>query len=97
MSPLAFNGIVSAIICLLTAQTAYSGSIVGEVRFTNAPPQLVPIRVTKDQDYCGDTLPNEIYLVDSNGGLKNVVVFIESAPSGESWSARRRRDHQPGQ
>ena len=59
---------------------ASGGSITGEVKFTDAPPKLVAIKVTKDQDYCGETLPNEIYLIDSSGGLANVVVFIEAAP-----------------
>ncbi|MGZ8499372.1 MAG: hypothetical protein ACXW5W_13120, partial [Candidatus Binatia bacterium] len=29
--------------------------------------------------FCGETLPNETYWIESNGGLKNVVVFVESA------------------
>ncbi len=64
--------------------SAHAGSIVGEVKFADPPPQLKSIRVTKDQDYCGETLPNETYLIDSQGGLKNVVVFIEDAPPGKA-------------
>ena len=52
---------------------AYSGSITGEVRFSDDPPKLPTVKVTKDQDYCGETLPNETYVIESNGGLKNVV------------------------
>ena len=59
--------------------TVHAGSIVGEVKFIDAVPKLPLVKVTKDQDYCGDTLPNETYLIDSSGGLKNVVVFIETA------------------
>jgi hypothetical protein len=62
----------------------HAGTIVGEVKFTDPPPQFKPIRVTKDQDYCGETLPNETYLIDSQSGLKNVVVFIEAAPAGKA-------------
>jgi hypothetical protein len=58
----------------------YAGSITGEVRFIDTAPKLAPINVTKDQDYCGQTLPNEGFLVASNGGLKNVVLFIEGTP-----------------
>jgi hypothetical protein len=61
----------------LITQAAHAGSIVGEVKFTDGVPKLSPVKVTKDQDYCGDTLPNETYLVDSSGGLKNVVVFLD--------------------
>ena len=52
---------------------AYSGSITGGVRFSDDPPKLPAVKVTKDQDYCGETLPNETYVIESNGGLKNVV------------------------
>jgi hypothetical protein len=62
----------------------HAGSIVGAVRFADTPPKLPLVRVSKDQDYCGETLPNEMYLIEPNGGLKNVVVFIESAPAGKA-------------
>jgi len=52
---------------------AYSGSITGEVRFSDDPPKLPAVKVTKDQDYCGETLPSATYVIESNGGLKNVV------------------------
>jgi len=68
---------------------AYSGSITGEVRFSDDPPKLPAVKVTKDQDYCGETLPNETYVIEANGGLKNVVVFIESAPPGKAADAQK--------
>ena len=62
-------------------EPANAGTISGEVKFTDAPPKLPPVVVSKDQDYCGETLPNETYAIDSAGGLKNVVVFLENAPA----------------
>jgi hypothetical protein len=56
-----------------------AGTITGDVTFVDSAPKLAPVKVTKDQDYCGETLPNETYLVDANSGLKNVVVFLEPA------------------
>jgi hypothetical protein len=58
-----------------------AGSLTGEVIFNDVRPTTPFVKVTKDQDYCGETLPNDIYSIGSNGGLKNVVVFIETAPS----------------
>lgn len=55
-----------------------AGTITGNVKFVDSPPKLAPVKVTKDQDYCGETLPNESYLIDTNGGFKNVVVFLEA-------------------
>jgi len=68
----------------LTFVDAHAGSIFGEVRFADALPKLPLIKASKDQDYCGETLPNETYLIVPNGGLKNVVVYIESAPVGKA-------------
>lgn len=66
------------------AASVNAATIAGEVKFIDSSPKSTPIKVTKDQDYCGETLPNETYLIDANGGLKNVVVFVESAPSGKA-------------
>ena len=57
-----------------------AATITGEVKLTGERPSLVPVKVTKDQDYCGETLPNESYSIDAAGGLRNVVVFVEPAP-----------------
>jgi len=42
----------------------HAGSIVGEVKFTDPPPKLPVVKVSKDQDYCGESLPNGTYLID---------------------------------
>jgi hypothetical protein len=68
------------VVALLTVNDVHGGTIVGDVKFTDTPAKLAPVKVTKDQDYCGETLPNDSYLIDPNGGLKNVVVSIEAAP-----------------
>jgi hypothetical protein len=67
----------------LTFNVTNAGTITGEVKFVDSPPKLLSTKITKDQDYCGETLPNETYLIEANGGLKNVVLFIESPPSGK--------------
>jgi len=66
-----------------TVNSISAGTITGEIKFVDSLPKLVPIKITKDQDYCGETLLNETYLVEAAGGLKNVVVFVESAPNGK--------------
>ena len=67
-----------------TVNSISAGTITGEVKFVDSLPKLVPIKITKDQDYCGETLLNETYLVEAAGGLKNVVVFVGSAPNGKA-------------
>lgn len=74
---------------LWLAPGAHAGSISGGVRLLESPPGLPPVKVTKDQDFCGELLPNETYVVDSGGGLKNVVVFLEgAAPSAPADSQK---------
>ena len=62
----------------VAAVNVYAGTITGDVKLVDGPPKMAPVKVTKDQDYCGETLLNESYLVDANGGLKNVVVYLEA-------------------
>lgn len=71
--------LVATVIFILVSPVA-AASIQGEVRFTGSLSRLGKIKVTKDQDYCGETIPDETYLVDSIGGLKNVVIFLEQPP-----------------
>ena len=72
--------ILPLLVCLCSAGNVHSGTITGIVRFVDSIPKLSPIRVSKDQDYCGETLQNETYLADPNGGLKNVVISLDDFP-----------------
>ncbi len=69
---------------------AEAASIWGEVKFTGPLPKLSRIKVTKGQDYCGEAIPDETYLVNSIGGLKNAVLFLEQAPAS---AAPARKEH----
>jgi hypothetical protein len=87
MSTRLFSRALTALSCFALGSDLYAGSISGEVKFVDALPKLPPVVVSKDQDYCGETLPNETYLIDANGGLKNTVVFLEAvavAPAPET-------------
>ena len=50
------------------------GTIVGIAKTTEAAPK--PVRVTIDPGVCGQTVPDESVVVDSSGGLANVVVSV---------------------
>jgi hypothetical protein len=54
------------------------------------------VKVSKDQDYCGETLPNETYLIGSDGALQNVVVFIETSPTGAEGDLQRKISNNTG-
>ena len=80
--------LVSLFLTLVISE-ASAGSIAGEVKFIDESPKLAAIKVSKDQDYCAETLPNETYLIGSVGALKNAVVFIETPPSTAAGDPQR--------
>ena len=80
--------VAAVVLSHLSIWDVNAGNIVGETTFIN-PLHLAPLKVSKDQDYCGDTLPNQTYLVDSNGNLGNVVVFLEDVAGGVAVDPQR--------
>lgn len=78
MKPLTIVVVVA--LFLASGSPSYAGSIQGEVRFAGSLPKPNKIKATKDQDYCGEFIPDETYIVSSAGGLKNVVVFLDQVP-----------------
>ena len=82
--------VLLATVLFISVSPIEAASIQGEVRFTSSLPRLSKIKVTKDQDYCGEAVPNETYLVDSTGGLKNAVVFLDQAPANADPLRRER-------
>ncbi len=81
MKKLLFGTALVTVLLTFTLRAVSAGSITGEVKFIDEPPKMSPVKVSKDQDYCGESLPNETYLIGSEGALKNVVVFIETGTS----------------
>jgi hypothetical protein len=60
------------------------GTIDGVVTLTGAVPAGAPITVTKNQDYCGATIPNPTYVVGAAGGLADVIVYLKDITKGKA-------------
>src|ERR1700722_1496577 len=60
------------------------GTIEGVVTLSGTAPGEAPIKVTKNQDYCGQTIPDPAYTVDSSGGLANVIVYLKDITKGKA-------------
>jgi hypothetical protein len=82
-------GTVAAFTCQ-SALAAYEvvavtngGTIDGVVTLSGAAPSEAPIKVTKNQDYCGQTIPDPAYTVDAGGGLANVIVYLKDITKGK--------------
>jgi hypothetical protein len=60
------------------------GTIQGVVKLAGTAPTIAPIEVTKNQDYCGDSIPNQVYVVGKDGGLQNVEVYLKDVTTGKA-------------
>jgi hypothetical protein len=58
------------------------GSIEGVVTLSGTHAGAT-ITTTKNQDYCGASIPDPTYTVDSAGGLANVIVYLKDITKGK--------------
>ena len=64
------------------------GEIFGTITFKGTPPEIEPHEVLRNPEFCGTTVKDETYLVNSvNKGLKNAVVSIEGIDFGKKRGA----------
>lgn len=67
-------GLLAAIIAPGSLDAQTTGTITGTVTTTRAAAR--PLRVTIDQEVCGQELPDEAIITDRSGGLANAIVRI---------------------
>ena len=60
------------------------GTIEGTIRLAAAPPPIAAIDVTKNREYCGQSIRNPVYEVSKGDGLLNVTVFLKDITSGKA-------------
>lgn len=80
-----------ALVAGITAGHAYDevevkdgGKIVGQVKFIGTPPKFDPIKVNKNQDYCGNEVPVEALVVGKDSGVRFAVAFLENIDKGKA-------------
>jgi hypothetical protein len=59
-----------------TAQS--TGSVVGAVWLMGGYEKPAPLKVFKNRDFCGRTVPNEGFIVNRDGGVQNTVIILRS-------------------
>ncbi|MBI3794102.1 MAG: hypothetical protein HY280_05175 [Nitrospinae bacterium] len=62
---------------------ANGGKITGQIKFAGTAPKLDPIKVQKNQDFCGNSVAAEGLQVNG-GGVKFGVVYIEKIAAGKA-------------
>ncbi|MDM8545388.1 carboxypeptidase-like regulatory domain-containing protein [Candidatus Venteria ishoeyi] len=63
------------------------GSVSGKVTFTGDDPGPKIFAITKDQEVCGKGNREIDYVKVSNGGLSNVVVYLDKVKKGKAFDA----------
>src|ERR1700692_1812593 len=66
---------------------ANGGTIDGVVTLSGSPPGAAAIKVTKNQDYGGASIPDPVYTVGAGGGLANVIVYLKDITKGKAAPA----------
>lgn len=61
---------------------SWAGALKGTVRFAGAPLEAKKVAVTTDQYVCGKEKDAEDLVVSRDRGIKNVVVWLQTAPPG---------------
>ncbi len=59
------------------------GTVEGVVKVSAVAPTVPPIKTTKNQDYCGTSIPNPVYEIGKDMGVKNVEVFLKGIEKGK--------------
>lgn len=70
-------GLLALLLIAPTASAAEWGSLKGRFVVDGDAPKPIPVKVTKDADYCGKhDLVEETVVVGKNNALKNAVVYL---------------------
>lgn len=85
-----FFGAASGAQAYEVVKVGNGGSINGSVKFEGTPPEPERLIIGKDNAICGngDALRSEIKVGD-DGGLSNVIVFLEKIERGKSWPVEK--------
>jgi plastocyanin len=64
-------------------EVANGGALKGQVLLVGGVLADETVKVTKDNNVCGDSLPREKYVIGPGGGIANTVVFIKNIAKGK--------------
>lgn len=65
-------------------EVSNGGTILGRVTFHGPPPEAETLHVSKDQEFCGETIPSPVYRVSTDGAIQDVVVSIVEISRGKA-------------
>src|ERR1700682_2111235 len=59
------------------------GTVKGKITYNGKPPAPKKITITKDPKVCGASRDDDTFAIGSDGGVKNVVVYLSDIKSGK--------------
>ena len=68
------------------------GQIIGHVKFVGSVPKFAPIKVNKNEDYCGNEKPSEVLTVGKDGGVRFAVGYLENVEKGKAITRNKQTD-----
>ncbi|HWE23493.1 MAG TPA: hypothetical protein VG496_06080 [Myxococcales bacterium] len=85
---------LAALLAALPASAEYTvaavsngGSIAGKITYNGKAPPPKKINITKDPKVCGTSRDDDTFSIASDGGVKNVVVYLSDIKSGKKFDA----------
>ena len=81
----AIRAVLVAAAWLMVAGPAAAGTLSGTVRLSGAPEEPRKLPVTTDHAICGQEKVAEDLILSGAGGIRNVVVSLQTPPSDTTW------------
>lgn len=75
------GGVSSILLVVVIVGAAHAGTVTGQIRYTGPVAPMTPVKVTRDDEFCGETWSDHPVRVDPQSkGLFGVVVSIDGLP-----------------
>ncbi len=82
---------VAATLIAPAAFAGQTGVVMGTVKLVGAPPERKPLEVFKHHEVCGDSVPDDRFVIGPAGGVRYAVVTVEGVKNGKA--VERDLDH----
>lgn len=68
------------------------GQIMGHVKFVGKAPKLDPVKVNKNEDFCGKEKASEALVLGKDGGVRFAIGYLESIEKGKMIERKKQTD-----
>lgn len=92
MNRMCYMAVITILVCAFGISISYAydevdvsngGTIMGHVKFVGAPPKLAPVKVNKNQDFCGNEKQSEALVLGKDGAVRLAVGYLDKIEKGK--------------